>query len=96
MKIKVFHTECRREALVQQILDSGGHCPWDGKPYSKDYTANLAEALAAAEAAGAALERALDKIVGIGPTLRLDEESVLDSIRAKLADINAGAKVGAA
>lgn len=88
MKIKVFHTECGREALVQQIRDSSGHCPWDGKPYSKDYTANLAEALTSAEQAGSALERALDKIVGTSPQLRIEEPSVLDTIQSKLAEIN--------
>ena len=88
MKIKVVHSECGREALVQQVIDSGGHCPWDGKPYSKDYTANLAEALEAAEAAGSALERALDRIVGTSPALRLEPESVLASVREKLEEIN--------
>jgi hypothetical protein len=92
LKIKVLHTECGREALVQQVRDSSGHCPWDGKPYSKDYTANLAEALETAEAAGSALERALDKIVGTSPELRLEEESVLAAVRGKIEEINAAAR----
>src|SRR5207302_8485411 len=46
VKITVFHPECGREVLVQQILASQGHCPWDGKPFSVDYTAGLGEALA--------------------------------------------------
>ena len=95
MKIKVFHTDCGREALVQQVLDSGGHCPWDGGTYSKDYTANLVEALESAEQAGTALERALDKIVGTSPQLRLEQSSVVDSIHAKLAEINADVEVAA-
>ena len=92
MKIKVFHTECGREALVRQVLDTGGHCPWDGRAYSKDYTANLAEALEAAEAAGSALERALDKIVGTSPELRVDLESVLARVRSTIEEINDAAE----
>ena len=52
MKIKVIHNFCGREVLVRQILETGGHCPWDGKPFNKDYTAVLAEALETAENAG--------------------------------------------
>ena len=66
MKIKVVHAECGREVLVHQILDSQGHCPWDGKPFNKDYTGVLARALEAAERFGGALEAALDRIVGTG------------------------------
>ena len=63
MKIKVVHTECGREILVQQLLETGGHCPWDGKPLNRDYTGVLAEALETAENAGTVLGSALDEIV---------------------------------
>ena len=82
MKIKVFHTLCGREVLLQQILQTGGHCPWDGKPFSKDYTAVLAEGLEAAESAGNVLENALEKIAGMGPAMTIDRDSVLGQIRA--------------
>jgi len=36
VKIKVVHGACGREVLVHQILESQGHCPWDGKPFNKD------------------------------------------------------------
>src|SRR5688572_9891156 len=62
VKIKLVHDECGREVLVGQILDSQGHCPWDGKPFNKDYTAVLTEALEAAENAGGLLENALETI----------------------------------
>jgi hypothetical protein len=81
VKIKVFHTLCGREVLLQQILQTGGHCPWDGKPFSKDYTAVLAEALEAAESAGNVLENALEKIAGMDPDMTIDRDSVLGQIQ---------------
>lgn len=88
MKIKVFHTECGREVLVQQILQTGGHCPWDGKPFSKDYTAVLAEALENAENAGNVLENALEKIAGMDPAMTIDRESVLGQIQAHIESLD--------
>jgi hypothetical protein len=88
VKIKVFHTECGREALVRQVLDTGGHCPWDGKPYSKDYTAVLAEALGMAEEAGHVLENALEKISQMYPAMSVDRSSVLGEIDANILSLN--------
>jgi hypothetical protein len=88
LKIKLFHTECGREALVRQILDTGGHCPWDGKPYSKDYTAVLAEALEASEEAGNVLENALEKISEMYPAMSIDRASVLGQIEAHILSLN--------
>jgi hypothetical protein len=84
VKIKVIHAECGREALVRQILDAGGHCPWDGKPYEKDYTALLAEALEMAEGAGNVLENALEKIVEMHPAMVIDRRSILGDVEAHL------------
>ncbi len=80
MKIKVRHDECGRESLVQQILETGGHCPWDGRPFNSDYTAVLAEVLEGAETAGGVLENALEKIAGMNPGMTIDRESVLGGI----------------
>jgi hypothetical protein len=77
VKIKVVHDECGRESLIQQILESQGHCPWDGKPFSNDYTANLTEALETAENAGNVLENALEEVVGMRPNFVIDRDSVL-------------------
>jgi flagellar motor component MotA len=88
VKIKVIHAECGREALVRQILDMGGHCPWDGKPYNKDYTAVLAEALEGAEEAGNVLENALEKIAEMGPAMSIDRGSVFGVIEMHLASLN--------
>ena len=95
MKITVMHPECRREVLVQQILQSQGHCPWDGKPFSRHYNAVLTEALAAMEIAGAALEGALDRVAGLGPDFTLEEESLLGPIQAQVDRLNTARKAPA-
>lgn len=88
MKLKVIHTECGREVLVRQILETGGHCPWDGRPFSKDYTAVLAEALGTAENAGGVLENALEKIAGMDPAMKIVRESLLGGIEEQLEQLN--------
>jgi len=93
VKIKLFHDVCGREVLVQQVLESGGHCPWDGLAFTDEYTGVLVEALEAAEAAGGVLESALEKIAGIDAALALDRESILGPLSMQLETINRGKKV---
>ncbi len=88
MKIKLYHDVCGREILVRQVLDTGGHCPWDGLPLSRDYTALLAESLESAEAAGGVLENALEKIAGMRPALTIDRDSILGPLGEHLDDLN--------
>lgn len=88
MKLKVVHTECGREILVRQILDTGGHCPWDGKAFNKDYTAVLAEALGTAENAGGVLENALEKIADMEPAMTIVRESILRGIEQHIEHLN--------
>ena len=88
MKLKIVHDECGREMLVRQILDNGGHCPWDGKAFNKDYTAILAEALETAENAGEVLENALEKIAAMEPTFKLDRNSVLGPLEDQIKRLN--------
>ena len=93
MKIKVIHEEdCGREILVQQILESEGHCPWDGKAFTRDYTAVLTEALEAAENAGTVLEHALDQIASIRPTFTIVRESIVDPLEANIERLAEGKK----
>ena len=80
MKIKFVHHVCGREVLVQQVLQTGGHCPWDGKPFSRDYTALIAEALEAAENAGGVLENALEKIASMEPDITFDRETIIQPL----------------
>jgi hypothetical protein len=88
VKIKVIHDDCGREILVRQILETGGHCPWDGKPFNRDYTAVLAEALEAAENYGGVLENALEKIADMKPAMTMDRGSVLGPLEAPLDRLN--------
>jgi hypothetical protein len=88
VKIKVIHTECGREVLVRQMLEAGGHCPWDGKPFSKDYTALLAEALETAENAGGVLENALEKIAGTEPAMTIERDSIMRGIERQIDQLN--------
>jgi hypothetical protein len=86
---------CGRDFLTQQVVDNGGHCWNDGKPYQPQYTAVLPETIEQAEAAGTALEAALEKLAGMSPALVLDEETVLGRIRAHLEELRANAKTRA-
>jgi len=88
VKIKLFHPVCGREILAQQVLQTGGHCPWDGKPFNKDYTAVLAEALETAESAGGVLENALEKIAGMDPAFIIENESVLGEMQGLIESHN--------
>lgn len=88
MKIRVVHDVCGREILVHQILESQGHCPWDGKAFNKDYTAVLAEALGTAEAAGSTLENALEKIAGMGPDFVIEEDTLVAPVQEQVRNVN--------
>ena len=88
MKIKVVHRACGREVLVHQILESQGHCPWDGKPFNKDYTAVLANALAAAERFGGQLEAALERVAETGGDMTIEESTLLGPLREQLDRLN--------
>jgi hypothetical protein len=92
VKIKGTCEHCGREFLVQQVLDSQGHCPWCGRAFQPDYTAVLAETLRIAEEAGATFENALEKVAGMKPALVLEEDSVLSEIEAHLDEIRRGEK----
>jgi hypothetical protein len=84
VKIKFVHHECGREVLVQQVWQTGGHCPWDGKAFSKDYTAILVESLDAAENAGGILENALEKIASMEPNITFVRETIIEPLTDQL------------
>ena len=84
MKIKGTCRRCGREFLLEQVLENGGLCPWDGKPFQVDYAAVLVEALRQADDAGNTLENALEKIADLEPEFVLDAGSILDEIRGHL------------
>jgi PHP family Zn ribbon phosphoesterase len=84
VKIKGTCKNCDREFLVEQVLESGGRCPWCGESFQKDYAAVLVDGLQAAQDAGATLENALEKISELHPRFTLDARSVLDGLKASL------------
>jgi hypothetical protein len=84
VKIKGTCRRCGREFLVEQVLQNGGECPWDGKPFQSDYAVVLVDALRDAEEAGARLETALEKTADLEPDFVLDVDSVLADLRGHL------------
>ena len=84
MKIKGTCARCGREFLAQQVIESGGHCPWCDQPFNRDYTANLAQALQQAEVAGNRLQDALQQMAGMELYMELDDETILEPIRTEL------------
>jgi transposase len=85
MKIRGTCSNCGREFLPEQVIDSGGHCPWCGKAFNRDYTALLVQALKQSDEAGEALEAALKDIASIEElAMNIDEESVLEPLREAL------------
>ena len=90
MKIKGTCKRCGREFLVEQVIENGGRCPWDGKPLQPDYAVVLVDALRDAESAGNTLENALEKLADIEPDFVLDQRTVLDEIRSHLDRLERG------
>jgi hypothetical protein len=84
VKIKGTCRRCGRDFLVEQVLENGGLCPWDGKPFRPDYAVVLVDALRDAENAGNTLENALEKIADLQPAFVLHEDSVLAKQRNEL------------
>ncbi len=84
MKIKGTCRRCGREFLVEQVIENGGRCPWDGKPFQADYAVVLVDSLRDAEAAGNTLENALEKVADIEPEFVLNIDSVIGRIREHL------------
>lgn len=85
MKIKGTCKRDDREFLVEQVVDAGGECPWDGQPFNADYAAVLVESLREAERLGTELERALERVASLNPAFVLDEDSVLGELKTQLA-----------
>ena len=80
MKIKGTCKRDGREFFVEQVVDLGGECPWDGQPFNADYAATLVESLREAERLGSELER----VASLHPAFTLDEDSVLGALRNEL------------
>jgi predicted nucleic acid-binding Zn-ribbon protein len=85
MRIKGTCTNCGREFMPEQVVAAGGHCPWCGKAFDRDYTALLVQALQQAQRAGEELEAALEQMADLEAlAMQIDEESVLQPLRDAL------------
>jgi len=73
-----------RDFFVEQVIDLGGECPWDGQPFNADYAAVLVESLRQAERAGSELERALERVAALHPAFTVDEDTVVGEVRRQL------------
>ena len=89
MKIRGTCKRDGRDFMVEQVVETGGECPWDGEPFNSDYAATLVDALERAEMAGTAFEDALTTIADLDPGFTLHEASALDPIRAQLVRLQA-------
>jgi hypothetical protein len=88
VRIRGTCANCGREFLPEQVIGSGGHCPWCGKAFDRDYTALLVKALEQADRAGDLLEDALKDMASIEHlAMDIDEDSVLEPLREALAAI---------
>jgi hypothetical protein len=84
VKIRATCKRDGRDFMVEQVVTAGGECPWDGEPFNADYAATLVEALIRAEAAGSALESALDTIADLHPEFRLHADTVVGPLRTAI------------
>jgi hypothetical protein len=84
VKIKGTCRRDGREFYADQVIASGGECPWDGEPFNADYAVTLVDALRDAKAAGSALELAVDAIADLMPAFTIDRESIFGDLRASL------------
>jgi transposase-like protein len=88
VRIRGTCANCGREFLPEQVVEAGGHCPWCGKAFNRDYTSLLVQALRQADQAGDVLEDALKDIASIEElAMDIDEESVLEPLRGALRTI---------
>jgi len=85
VRIKGTCKRCGRDFLADQVIESGGRCPWDGQPFTADYAIVLVDALRAAQEAGTELERALEAVADIHPEFTLDLGSVTGKVSSDIA-----------
>jgi hypothetical protein len=84
VKIKGTCKRDGRDFMIDQVVQSGGTCPWDGEPFNPDYAVTLVNALREAEEAGTKLEEALEQVADLTPDFVLDSATVLDNLSRSL------------
>ena len=78
---------CKRDGrsfMIDQVIESGGTCPWDGEPFESDYAVVLVDSLRDAQEHAGRLVESLEKIAALRPDLTLQGESIIEPIRAQL------------
>jgi hypothetical protein len=88
VKIKGTDKRTGREFLVEQVIESGGASPWDGRPFSPDYAVTLVNALRGAQESGARLDEALEHIADIRPEFTLDLDTIIGPLRRSVDRLN--------
>lgn len=73
MKIKATCNYCDKELYLEQAVAAGGHCPWCGETFQKDYAVVLIDAIKAVEGSAQGLEDALGKMVELRPGFKIDQ-----------------------
>jgi len=84
VKIKGTCKRDGRDFMVEQVIDGGGACPWDGEPFQSDYAVTLVNALREAEEAGTKLEQALEQVADLRPEFTLQAGTVLGSLKTSI------------
>jgi hypothetical protein len=77
-----------RDVMADLVIASGGHCPWDGEPFTADYAVTLVNALRDAQEAGTKLETALEQIADLRPEFSIRAQSVLADITSSIARLD--------
>ena len=88
MKIKTTCNRCGRDVFAEQIVASGGTCPWDGEPFNADYAVVVVEALRAAEEAGTRLEVAVEQLASLRPAFTIEPATVTGGVSASIAQLS--------
>jgi hypothetical protein len=84
VKIKGTCKRDGREFMVDQAIESGGSCPWDGEPFENDYAVVLVDSLRDAQEHAGLLLGALEKIASLQPDFTLQSGSLIGPIQAQL------------
>lgn len=78
---------CKRDGrgfMLDQVIEAGGACPWDGEPFENDYAVVLVESLRDAQVHAGRLLESLEKVAALRPALTLGADSIIGPIRAQL------------
>jgi hypothetical protein len=76
--------------MVEQVIASGGSCPWCSTAFNPDYAVTLVDMLREAKEAGTRFDRALDGLADLAPRFTLDPASLTSEMKRNLDRIGRG------